>query len=97
MIFFRVYYFNFAGSTVDRDVCPYVFMANSQADMEEWVRALRRVTGVPNGGLAKRFVLTETDDRQCYSRQLWELCVSPFTAWLLPHQYAPLAALASLS
>lgn len=36
---------------MDRERCPYVFMANSQTDMEEWVRALRRVTGVPNGGL----------------------------------------------
>ncbi|TKS77974.1 Rho GTPase-activating protein 25 [Collichthys lucidus] len=34
-------------ATGDRERCPYVFMANSQSDMEEWVRTLRRVIGVP--------------------------------------------------
>uniref|UniRef100_A0A3P8VS22 Rho GTPase activating protein 25 n=1 Tax=Cynoglossus semilaevis TaxID=244447 RepID=A0A3P8VS22_CYNSE len=34
------------GSTIDRERCPNVFMANSQSDMEEWVRTLRRVVGV---------------------------------------------------
>lgn len=54
----------FAGSTVDRERCPYVFMANSQTDMEEWVRVLRRVTGVPNGGLVKLHVLKEPQELQ---------------------------------
>lgn len=66
---FSIYDFNFAGSTVDRETCPYVFMANSQTDMEEWVRALRRVTGVPNGGSVKLHVLPEADSRSYYSRQ----------------------------
>lgn len=39
-----------AGSTIDRERCPYVFMTNSQTDMEEWVRALRKVIGVPASG-----------------------------------------------
>ncbi|XP_056140862.1 rho GTPase-activating protein 25 [Lampris incognitus] len=34
-----------------RDNCPYVFMANSQTDMEEWVRVLRRAIGVPTSGV----------------------------------------------
>lgn len=38
------------GSTGDRERCPYVLMANSQSDMEEWVRTLRRVIGVPTSG-----------------------------------------------
>ncbi|KAM9393558.1 rho GTPase-activating protein 25 [Pholidichthys leucotaenia] len=37
--------------TGDRERCPYVFMANSQSDMEEWVRILRRVIGVPTSGV----------------------------------------------
>ncbi|XP_040011687.1 rho GTPase-activating protein 25 [Xiphias gladius] len=37
--------------TGDRERCPYVFMANSQSDMEEWVRTLRRVIGVPTSGV----------------------------------------------
>lgn len=41
---------NFTGTTVNRERCPYVFMANSQSEMEEWVRALRRVIGVPTSG-----------------------------------------------
>uniref|UniRef100_UPI0037E94C4D rho GTPase-activating protein 25 n=1 Tax=Semicossyphus pulcher TaxID=241346 RepID=UPI0037E94C4D len=35
----------------DRERCPYVLMANSQSDMEEWVRAMRRVIGVPTSGV----------------------------------------------
>lgn len=32
-------------------------MANSQSDMEEWVRTLRRVIGVPtSGGSVKHYV-----------------------------------------
>ncbi|KAM6944987.1 rho GTPase-activating protein 25 [Lycodopsis pacificus] len=38
-------------TTRDRERCPYVFMANSQSDMEEWVRTLRRVIGVPTSGV----------------------------------------------
>ncbi|KAF7656688.1 hypothetical protein LDENG_00037440 [Lucifuga dentata] len=43
----------------DRERCPYVFMANSQSDMEEWVRTLRRVIGVPTSGVFGRS-LTDT-------------------------------------
>lgn len=32
--------------------------------MEEWVRVLRRVTGVPNGGLVKLHVLKEPQEMQ---------------------------------
>ncbi|XP_076006957.1 rho GTPase-activating protein 25 [Genypterus blacodes] len=35
----------------DRERCPYIFMANSQADREEWVRTLRRVVGMPTSGV----------------------------------------------
>ncbi|XP_037632694.1 rho GTPase-activating protein 25 isoform X1 [Sebastes umbrosus] len=35
----------------DRERCPYVLMANSQSDMEEWVRTLRRVIGMPTSGV----------------------------------------------
>ena len=38
------------GSSGDRERCPYVLMANSQSDMEEWLRTLRRVIGVPTSG-----------------------------------------------
>nr|XP_040052047.1 rho GTPase-activating protein 25 isoform X2 [Gasterosteus aculeatus aculeatus] len=38
-------------TTKDRERCPYVFMANSQSDMEEWVRTLRKVIGVPTSGV----------------------------------------------
>ncbi|XP_011613730.1 rho GTPase-activating protein 25 [Takifugu rubripes] len=51
-------------STVDRERCPYVFMANSQTDMEEWVRVLRRVTGVPNGVFGKSLIDTVTYEQR---------------------------------
>ncbi|XP_034546905.1 rho GTPase-activating protein 25 [Notolabrus celidotus] len=38
-------------TTGDRERCPYVFMTSSQSDMEEWVRTLRRVIGVPASGV----------------------------------------------
>lgn len=61
-VYSPLYGFFFLGSTVERERCPYVFMANSQTDMEEWVRALRKVTGVPNGGLVKLHVPTERQE-----------------------------------
>lgn len=52
----------FTGTTIDRERCPYVFMANSITDMEEWVRALRRVIGAPtNGGSVSLFTVMETE------------------------------------
>lgn len=51
-------YNQFTGTTGDRERCPYVFMANSQSDMEEWVRTLRRVIGVPtSGGSVKPYIV----------------------------------------
>ncbi|XP_015251781.1 PREDICTED: rho GTPase-activating protein 25 [Cyprinodon variegatus] len=38
-------------STGDRERCPYVLMANSQSDFDDWIRALRRVIGVPTSGV----------------------------------------------
>ncbi|XP_053180698.1 rho GTPase-activating protein 25 isoform X1 [Scomber japonicus] len=38
-------------TTGDRERCPYVFMANSQSDMDDWVRALRRGIGVHTSGV----------------------------------------------
>lgn len=35
----------------ERERCPHVLMASSQSDMEEWVRTLRRVIGVPTSGV----------------------------------------------
>ncbi|KAL0979197.1 hypothetical protein UPYG_G00182020 [Umbra pygmaea] len=37
-------------SSSDRERYPYVLMANSHTDMEEWVRMLRRVVGTPSSG-----------------------------------------------
>ncbi|XP_068576986.1 rho GTPase-activating protein 25 isoform X2 [Cebidichthys violaceus] len=49
----------------DRERCPYVFMANSQSDMEEWVRTLRRVIGVPTSGVfGKGLMDTVTYDKR---------------------------------
>ncbi|XP_077418698.1 rho GTPase-activating protein 25 isoform X2 [Vanacampus margaritifer] len=41
------------GTSADKERCPHVFMANSQTDMGEWVRILRRVIGVPSGVFGK--------------------------------------------
>ncbi|XP_061905665.1 rho GTPase-activating protein 25 isoform X1 [Entelurus aequoreus] len=39
------------GTNGEKERCHYVFMANSQTDMVEWVRTLRKVVGVPSGGV----------------------------------------------
>ncbi|XP_019740686.1 rho GTPase-activating protein 25 [Hippocampus comes] len=41
------------GKSADKERCPHVFMATSQTDMNEWVRTLRRVIGVPSGVFGK--------------------------------------------
>uniref|UniRef100_A0A3P9MP98 Rho GTPase activating protein 25 n=1 Tax=Oryzias latipes TaxID=8090 RepID=A0A3P9MP98_ORYLA len=35
----------------DRERCPFVVMANSQSDLDDWVRTLRKVIGVPASGV----------------------------------------------
>ncbi|XP_023834501.1 rho GTPase-activating protein 25 isoform X1 [Salvelinus sp. IW2-2015] len=37
-------------SSGDRERCPYILMANSHSEMDEWVRTLRRVVGAPSSG-----------------------------------------------
>ncbi|KAJ8286234.1 hypothetical protein GJAV_G00036090 [Gymnothorax javanicus] len=39
------------GCSGERERDPYVLMASSQNEMEEWVRTLRRVIGVPSSGV----------------------------------------------
>ncbi|KAI1901094.1 hypothetical protein AGOR_G00056590 [Albula goreensis] len=48
------------GSSGDRDRDPYVLMANSQNEMEEWVRTIRRVIGVPASGAVFGKSLSDT-------------------------------------
>ncbi|KAM8865855.1 rho GTPase-activating protein 25 [Synchiropus picturatus] len=49
----------------ERERCPYVLMANSQSDMEEWVRSLRRVIGAPSSGVfGKSLVDTVTYEQR---------------------------------
>lgn len=38
-------------STPDQERSPIVLMSSSQADLDEWVRALRKVVGVPTNGV----------------------------------------------
>lgn len=38
------------GSTPDNERSPIVLMSSSQADLDDWVRALRKVVGVPTNG-----------------------------------------------
>ncbi|KAM6930237.1 rho GTPase-activating protein 25 [Xenentodon cancila] len=52
-------------ATKDRERCPYVLMANSQSDLEDWVRSLRRVIGVPtNGVFGKSLIDTITYEQR---------------------------------
>ncbi|KAG9333055.1 hypothetical protein JZ751_013840 [Albula glossodonta] len=48
------------GSSGDRERDPYVLMANSQNEMEEWVRTIRRVIGVPASGAVFGKSLSDT-------------------------------------
>lgn len=72
-------------STGDRERCPYVFMANSQSDMEEWVRTLRRVIGVPTSGVFGKSLMDTVTYEQRFGRHTVPILVQKCVEFIKDH------------
>ncbi|XP_071778316.2 rho GTPase-activating protein 25 [Centroberyx gerrardi] len=72
-------------TTGDRERCPYVFMANSQSDMEEWVRALRRVIGVPTSGVFGKGLIETVTYEQRFGPHMVPILVQKCAEYIREH------------
>ncbi|KAI3372271.1 hypothetical protein L3Q82_022776, partial [Scortum barcoo] len=72
-------------TTGDRERCPYVFMANSQSDMEEWVRTLRRVIGVPTSGVFGKGLMDTVTYEQRFGPHLVPILVQKCVEFIKEH------------
>ncbi|XP_026177636.1 rho GTPase-activating protein 25 [Mastacembelus armatus] len=72
-------------STGDRERYPYVFMANSQSDMEEWVRTLRRVIGVPTSGVFGKSLIDTITYEQRFGPHLVPILVQKCVEFIKEH------------
>ncbi|XP_043939025.1 rho GTPase-activating protein 25 isoform X2 [Protopterus annectens] len=66
------------GSTGDREWTgqdTHVLMANSQNEMEEWIKAIRRVTGTPSGGVFGQHLSDTLAYEQKFGKQLVPILV----------------------
>ncbi|XP_008285287.1 rho GTPase-activating protein 25 [Stegastes partitus] len=71
--------------TGDRERCPYVFMANSQSDMEEWVRTLRRVIGVPTSGVFGKSLMDTVTYEQRFGPHMVPILVQKCVEFIKEH------------
>ncbi|XP_023154241.1 rho GTPase-activating protein 25 [Amphiprion ocellaris] len=72
-------------ATGDRERCPYVFMANSQSDMEEWVRTLRRVIGVPTSGVFGKSLMDTVTYEQRFGPHMVPILVQKCVEFIKEH------------
>ncbi|XP_078106217.1 rho GTPase-activating protein 25 [Sander vitreus] len=71
--------------TGDRERCPYVFLANSQSDMEEWVRTLRRVIGVPTSGVFGKSLMDTVTYEQRFGPHMVPILVQKCVEFIKEH------------
>ncbi|XP_029367397.1 rho GTPase-activating protein 25 [Echeneis naucrates] len=72
-------------STGDRERCPYVFMTNSQTDLEEWVRTLRRVIGAPTSGVFAKSLIDTVTYEQRFGPQIVPILVQKCVEFIKEH------------
>ncbi|XP_024861356.1 rho GTPase-activating protein 25 isoform X2 [Kryptolebias marmoratus] len=72
-------------STGDRERCPYVFMANSQSEMEDWVRTLRRVIGVPTSGVFGKSLMDTVTYEQRFGPHMVPILVQKCVEFITEH------------
>ncbi|XP_071338145.1 rho GTPase-activating protein 25 [Trachinotus anak] len=72
-------------ATGDRERCPYVFMASSQSDMEEWVRVLRRVIGVPTSGVFAKSLMDTVTYEQRFGPHMVPILVQKCVEFIKEH------------
>ncbi|XP_019949277.2 rho GTPase-activating protein 25 [Paralichthys olivaceus] len=71
--------------TGDRERGPYVFMANSQSDMDEWVRTLRRVIGVPTSGVFGKSLMDTVTYEQRFGPHMVPILVQKCVEFIKEH------------
>ncbi|KAM3867742.1 rho GTPase-activating protein 25 [Diretmus argenteus] len=69
----------------DRERCPYVLMANSQSDMEEWVRTLRRAIGVPASGVFGKSLIDTVTYEQRFGPHMVPILVQKCVEFIKQH------------
>uniref|UniRef100_A0A3Q3JVH2 Rho GTPase activating protein 25 n=1 Tax=Monopterus albus TaxID=43700 RepID=A0A3Q3JVH2_MONAL len=72
-------------TTGDRVRYPYVLMANSQSDMEEWVRTLRRVIGVPTSGVFGKSLMDTVTYEQRFGPHMVPILVQKCVEFIKEH------------
>lgn len=72
-------------ANADRERCSHVFMANSQSDMEEWVRILRRVIGAPTSGVFGRSLSDTVSYEQRFGPQMVPILVQKCVEFIKEH------------
>ncbi|XP_061117307.1 rho GTPase-activating protein 25 isoform X2 [Conger conger] len=73
------------GSSGDRERDPCVLMANSQNEMEEWVRILRRVGGAPSSGVFGRSLRDTVMYEQRFGAHLVPILVQKCAEFIREH------------
>ncbi|XP_047236113.1 rho GTPase-activating protein 25 [Girardinichthys multiradiatus] len=72
-------------STGDRERCPYVLMANSQSDLDDWVRTLRRVIGVPTSGVFGKSLIDTLTYEQRFGPHTVPILVQKCADFIIEH------------
>ncbi|XP_030594294.1 rho GTPase-activating protein 25 [Archocentrus centrarchus] len=72
-------------TTGDRERCPHVLMANSQSDMEEWVRSLRRVIGMPTSGVFGKSLMDIVTYEQRFGPHMVPILVQKCVEFIKEH------------
>ncbi|XP_041854956.1 rho GTPase-activating protein 25 isoform X2 [Melanotaenia boesemani] len=72
-------------TTGDRERCLHVFMANSQSDLEDWVRTLRRVIGVPTSGVFGKGLIDTVTYEQRFGPHMVPILVQKCVEFIKEH------------
>ncbi|KAF7199656.1 rho GTPase-activating protein 25 isoform X1 [Nothobranchius furzeri] len=72
-------------STGDRERCSCVLMANSQSDLEDWVRVLRRVIGVPTSGVFGKSLIDTLTYEQRFGPHMVPILVQKCVEFITEH------------
>lgn len=72
-------------SAGDRERCPYVLMASSQSDLDDWVRALRRVIGVPTSAVFGKSLIDTLTYEQRFGPHTVPILVQKCAEFIIEH------------
>uniref|UniRef100_A0A3B5M5X2 Uncharacterized protein n=1 Tax=Xiphophorus couchianus TaxID=32473 RepID=A0A3B5M5X2_9TELE len=72
-------------STGDRERCPYVLMASSQSDLDDWVRTLRRVIGMPTSAVFGKSLIDTLTYEQRFGPHTVPILVQKCAEFIIEH------------